>query len=75
MKVAYLLGTKARYSGKVTHKRYRFTPWADVEEADWPAMELKNVLRGGCCGKKSRVDRVFGTEQEVAAGTVATHWR
>lgn len=75
MKAAYLLGTNARYSGKVSRKRYRFSPWADVDEADWPAMEDRIVHHIGCCGKPSRVDRVFGTEEEVATGTVATYWR
>lgn len=72
MKVAYLLAPgRAQYTGTATGQRYTFSPWAEVDEADWPVMRARVVHVTGCCGRPARQMRVFGSEQEVSAGQLA----
>lgn len=70
-KVAYLLAPgQARYLGKATGIRYEFTPWADVDDRDWPELQAKFMIISGCCSKPARQMRVFGSEEEVQQGLV-----
>lgn len=76
LKVAYLFGGgPIRVVGEVTRVVYTFSPWADVNEKDWPDFMKRVRHVGGCCGKPRRTDRAFGTEDEVRAGLVTTFWR
>lgn len=77
MKIAYVLGSRAQYRGKVSGTTYTFTPWSNVDERDWPGMSHKQVHTRGCCGRPTRVLRVFATEDEIRDGAenVAPQWR
>jgi hypothetical protein len=72
MKVAYLLGPARtrHYTGPVTKRRYEFSPWCEVDEADWEPMKTKVIHITGCCGKPTRQMRVFGSADEVRDGLV-----
>lgn len=77
MKIAYLLGRgPVTYRGRSTGRVYVFDPWNnDVSDEDWPQMQTRRVIRGGCCNKPARQMRVFGSEEEVRTGQVEAHWR
>ena len=76
IKAAYLLGQRSvSLHGNVTRQLYKFTPWCEVDETDWPELQAKKRHIQKCCGKPGRVDRVFGSEQEIRDGQVATFWR
>lgn len=71
VRVAYLLAPgQVYYTGRASGKRYYFTPWAEVDERDWPVLRAKIVVVSGCCNKPARQMRCFGSEQEVASGVV-----
>jgi hypothetical protein len=71
MKVAYLAAPgQVHYAGRASGQRYHFTPWADVDERDWPELRAKIVVVRGCCNKPARPVRLFGSEEEIANGVV-----